>query len=286
MEIISAIWRISRPYNSLIPLLLLYIGATLVGASDWMIVVGMVILFVLHSVATIANDVEDMAIDKANKRDVSVISSITKRQAWWILGLITVATIIVSAVFLNLLFTFMLLYLLVLSGAYNMRPQQLSRRPISSIVVLGICYGMLPLLMGASLGTLMPFNAILLSVFLAISRTSLSMLKDYKDASGDAAHHKRTFLLVYGRTRVRQVSVALAAIGYAGTIIMSGLLLGGQFWPWGVVSIALALWLLVERLRLSPTKSYRVLNVQFHRSLQFEALFYGAIAIWATTSLI
>ncbi len=278
---ITAVVVLIRPYNSLLPLSALYIGGAIVGASTQLISIGMIILFAAHSALTLANDIEDIEVDVSNGRDVTNYRLVRKNLALSIVVLLVAGGFVTSLVLLPVEFSVLFLISLVLSWAYNSKPLQLSRRPISSIVILGICYGMIPLLMGVALNSVLTGSVLVLGLFFGVGRASLSILKDYKDARGDAKHGKKTFLLSYGRTNVQRVSIMLAFVGYAGTIVTI-FCISNSVSIWSLICGVIAVYLLMQRLRLKPAKSYEMLNRQFHLCLHYELAFYGALAIWTT----
>ncbi len=283
----KAVGSLIRPLNSIHPLLLVYIGGIIVQAPGPMLVGALVVYFILHSAVTLSNDLDDIAVDAANGRDTSAAELVKETGGQWLVAILYGGSIIASILYFPVLFTVLLVVGLVCAWTYNQKPLQLSRRPLGSTIVLGLCYGLLPFLSGAAINSPLTVELLILGLGLALSRVSLSILKDYKDAVGDAKHHKKTFLLVFGRTIVRRTSVVLALIGYVVTIGNLVLFMpqSANSWLWTITAAVVALWLIYERTKLSPSKSYGQLNLQFHRLLSYELLFYGAIILWVSTSL-
>jgi 4-hydroxybenzoate polyprenyltransferase len=151
------------------------------------------------------------------------------------------------------------------------------------MAVLGVCYGFVPVAMGLSLGRgPVPATAWLLAGSWALGRLSLSLLKDYKDAPGDAAAGKKTFLLVYGGSWVAKASFWLAAVGYLGVLAACA----GQVssWRWLVLIGGTAGWLLLERRQLFVRHTYAELNGVFHRCLHYQLVFDGMVALCLISS--
>jgi 4-hydroxybenzoate polyprenyltransferase len=184
--------------------------------------------------------------------------------------------------FLPLLTNIALVALVVCGWIYNAAPLRLSRRPVASIVVLFLAYGILPFCIGVGLGNvnghgLLPF--ILLGSGWGLLRASLSLLKDYKDAAGDAAFGKRTFLLRYGATKVWQYSIGLCATGFV-LVIVAVWLLGVSIAGLAALA-AVAGWLLYERTALiGKNKSYLELNQTFHKCLHYQLIFDSLVLVW------
>lgn len=282
---IRAYIELARPSNVLLPALAVVAGFLFTGAElNADLWIGLVAFFLLHSAVTIWNDIEDRAIDKLNNVDTILTRSAKAiPQARKVVVLLVVATL-VCGVFLPPSAITWLVVFLVLAWAYNARPLILSRRPISSIVVLGLCYAFVPILLGASLGLGVSSEVVWLAVFWALGRASLSILKDYKDAVGDAKSNKRTFLLVYGNRRVRLVSLILGIVGYVEVARITYELVVPASVEWFYASVGAALLLLVYgRLVLFRKNSYEQLNRVFHMCLQWQLLCDGVIVAWLIT---
>ncbi len=278
-----------RPYNALLPLILIYLGGMIVHMPYAVVAGALVVTFLIHSAVTLLNDIEDEVIDKTNGRQDGLIDIMSPNSVRHIAHMMILVAMGLGILLLPLSAVAFLGIFIILSWMYNSKPFQVSRRPIGSIVLLGICYAFVPFMLGVSLGSLeVSYLVLCLGASFAIGRVSLSMLKDYKDAHGDALHDKRTFLLVYGRTKVRSVSVIMSVIGYAGILISIAWLLhdASRTWLWTLLGGALAIWLVSCRARLSPKHSYTRLNHQFHQCLQYELLFYGFIVVWVSISLV
>lgn len=285
---LTTLLALARPYNSLLPLLLLYMGSVIASITHvGVIMVAMGILFLVHAVATIGNDIADKEIDKDNQRDLLLTTAWRPRQLRQLVIIMSFVALVVSVALLPALTTILFVCLLFISWGYNVKPLQLSRRPIWSVVILGVCYGFIPFCIGASLDGNITIIEAAIGCSFAMSRMSLSILKDYKDAHGDALHHKKTFLLVYGRTMVWRLSIALLLGGNTATILFLWLWAGGEGGQvyWLVGGIAMSGWLLYQRLLLRPERSYQWLDQQFHRVLSYESVFYGYIIVWLTMSV-
>lgn len=281
-----AILLLSRPANVVHPLLLVIVGVIVSGAAHDTVVfyLTLSVLALVHSAVTIWNDVEDIVVDRRNHvRTIltdGYIGSTTVR--WTAYSLLAIAGII--AAFLPPLSWGVIVLFIILGWTYNAPPLQLSRRPIASMVVLAITYGFLPILVGASLGEI-TLQIILLAFFYGVSRMSLSLLKDYKDAVGDAQSDKRTFLLVYGHRNVRRLSMIAAIIGNAAIIYSIG-----NYIPEGSIALyygvfgALYVLTLLWRYKLFIRESYKELNEVFHQCLYVQLILDCAIVLWLMAS--
>jgi 4-hydroxybenzoate polyprenyltransferase len=278
---------LSRPYNSLAPILLLCIGALFSQAPFVELTFAIVVAILIHSATSILNDVEDAPVDKTNLVDSPLQKGSVSLQTAVLVGYgLFLVAICISIITLPLITSCIFLILIFLGWTYNSKPFQFSRKPIGSIVVLGISYGLIPVIVGLSIGgRLSVWAAIFLTIFLALIRTSLSILKDYKDAVGDSKHNKKTFLLVYGRTAVQRITLVFAFIGYIGATLIVGILIRGPIY-FTVIAFLLSAWLIYERTKFNPRKSYEQLNRQFHRCLALQLIFDGYLILWLSISLV
>jgi 4-hydroxybenzoate polyprenyltransferase len=237
----------------------------------------------VHSAITIWNDLEDQAVDELNGiHDLATY----RRLGWYRYVVMAVWLMVVAAALLALWLPYAIAVWLAVVGAmgwiYNARPVQASRRPVASMAILALCYGFVPVAIGISLGPgTVPAAAWLLAAGWTAGRLSLSLLKDYKDARGDAAAAKKTFLLVYGGRWVARSSFWLAVVGFAGC-------LGAFAWlapdPGRIVLLGVvAGWLVLERRRLFLQHTYAELNGVFHRCLHYQLAFDGLMVVCLIT---
>ena len=166
----------------------------------------------------------------------------------------------------------------VISWLYNSRPYQASHRPVASIVLLGMAYGLIPFLLGNGL-TGITWALLLLGISWAIVRASLSILKDYKDAPGDAKSNKRTFLLSFGNRLTVRISLVLALIGYIGCVVGVSMYTSHVLLTTSSLTL-LAFWLMYQRVKLLKVTRYAEANRLFHSFLEYELLFSCLAVIW------
>jgi 4-hydroxybenzoate polyprenyltransferase len=280
---------LSRPMNAVQPLFLVVIGAVLAGvmvSSDWRLPVALGVVLLVHGATTMWNDIEDVAIDKRNHVTTLLTQGFVSKKTvgWVIVGQLVCA--LVGLIFLPPMAWTGILLLLFLGWSYNVAPLRFSRRPIASMVVLAFSYGFLPLIVGASLGHV-DGVIIFLALFWSLARVSLSILKDYKDAVGDAMSNKRTFLLVYGQSNVRFVSLLGAVVGNGGVlaILVAVLSRGESLWYGAAAGVAFLI-IVGWRLRLFLPSSYKELNILFHQCLAIQLGVEGAVVLWLLTPYI
>ena len=271
-----AVVDLFRPENVVTPALSIVIGALLSTAHDWSgLGERLIILALLHSAATLYNDIQDMDVDKLNHRQGALhdqtVSLYQSKKV--VLGLVVAAFVLAVIRPHALLQLSLVVMTIALSLLYDLPRFRFSRRPILSIIILGLCYGALPLFSGfiVSGGVLSDtFYALMALWFL--QRGSISMLKDYKDAAGDKIIGKETFYLHFGAKVTALVSVTSATIGYSGVIIW--LQLGHKLSNTAIILICLiAVIGIIKRTKLLGNTNEKELNRIFHRCLSWQNSF-------------
>lgn len=271
---------LARFDNAVLPAVAVIAGAAASGrVATASLVLRLVALVLAHSAVTVWNDIADEAGDAYN--GIHRIAAVKRAGAYP--GLVCLTWLSAAAGVLLIMWLppdvrVVLIVLLAAGWAYNAPPLRASRRPVASIAVLALTYGLLPFLAGSGLRGL-GWQVWLLAAGWTCVRASLSLLKDYKDAVGDAAAGKKTFLLVYGNTRTLRLSMLLSITGYAAAAAMTGDLSRDAV-PATVTVGAAALWLLYERRRLFAERTYTQLNRRFHALLEYELVFDCLAVVW------
>ena len=283
MRGLIAFLKLARLENAVLPAFAVAAGFTISQASNYKkLALTIIVLALSHTVVTIWNDIADEAGDAHN--GITRIADLRKSGVYNALRLllgISLIIIIVALVFLPLTTKFLAIFGLLLGWVYNERPFQTSHRPALSIVALGLAYGAVPFLLGASLGNI-SWAVICMAIGWTIGRSSLSLLKDYKDAKGDVAAKKRTFLLVYGGTPTAKLSLGLAILGFLICTIVATTSLHHAFTAIIILG-GTAAWLLYLRTQLFRTKQYHTLNQIFHNCLKYQLIFDGLIIVCLRT---
>lgn len=277
------IFMLSRPLNAVLPLFLVGIGAIYSGVAieaDGRIYFALAALLFVHGATTMVNDLEDIEVDRRNHVSTILTRGLVGGRTVRLAVILQLVLAGICLIFLPPLAWLIVLALVGLGWAYNARPFQLSRRPIASMVVMALSYGFLPVLLGVSLGTITGWT-VLLGLLWSVSRVSLSILKDYKDAVGDAASNKRTFLLVYGHRKVRVISLAAALIGNSGALTLLWLAAsrGESLWC-DLVALGMLGAIVSWRMRLFTNTTYDELNAVFHQCLAIQLGVEGVVVLW------
>lgn len=227
--------------------------------------VGTAVIILAFAYATLQNDVEDVAIDRINAPN-SVIASgklnfeeVSNFNTVLLVGLLVLSLYDFPRHLIPVLLTIIVIW------SYNKPPLLLSRKPISSIVILALMYSTIPLYYGYYSGWGLIANHYLFYLILAwfFVRISISILKDYKDAHGDKIYNKKTFYLTFGDQATALVSMICGLIGYLGILVFAFLIIK-SFWPL-VFLTPLMLWTLYLRFTLFSAKDVKFLSQTFHK---------------------
>lgn len=266
---INQLYRLSRPLNTIQPIIIILFGYVLVGGNlltktyDFKLLFTICILFIIHSTITILNDIQDRDIDIDNGVSTLITRSNNdkNRLRRYVLGLVLITSWLAS--FFISVATFWLIGCIMLGSIfYNFAPVYGSRRPIISIGLLSILYGALPFLIGATINqnqSLSISHIPLLALGWGLLQGSLSILKDFKDISGDKKNGKITFLIRFGKLSTITTSHLLSIAGILFILTTTAQYMHQAWWSTIIISILSILYLL-RRLAL------------IHRALSIQAL--------------
>lgn len=217
---------IIRPKNVVAMWLAFTVGSLITGSVPLAgFVLGLAILFLIHSAGTLQNDVVDYAVDKSNKVDSVLQNKQLSVNVANYLAIFLYALALLTARYTPSQSGYHLAFactLVLLCWLYNVPPVRLSHRPIASIIILGLFYSAVPMAYGALLAGASIRLAVGLAIIWGVLRASTSIMKDYKDVAGDRLHHKKTFLLAYGKKVTAITGVALGLLGYGGATVWLG----------------------------------------------------------------
>lgn len=279
--IVQRVVYLLRLENNIHPLLGIVAGFLIASGSNWWHLSLLLVCFVaMHSIVTLWNDIEDEAVDQKNGRhDIELLRKQHKLWMVWLMLVMLGIVVLSCLVYLPVAAWILVAIFLLLSWLYNAKPVQASRRPIGSMVIMWLTLGVVPVSMGVSLGQI---NVVAVGFVLlwSILRLSLSLLKDFKDAKGDAQSHKRTFLLTYGKTMVVRCSLVLAIVGVVGVIAMVYIATQSMYI---VLPFAAGSLLLLERVKMNVLQQYSELQQAFIYALKLQSVFDGMVVICLST---
>jgi len=172
-----------------------------------------------YGFVTIYNDLSDYKIDTANRRkDIPLADSRVSRKDLrdLLLGLMIIGCI-TAALLSNLALLWLSMYFLL--GWLYSGPANFKGRGALALITLGICYGIMPLLLGYIIAneTLSAQGCLLLVASFLFSAGIVS-LKDFKDIKGDSLHNKRTLLVQYGPDITHKLIITLTCLAYLAII--------------------------------------------------------------------
>jgi 1,4-dihydroxy-2-naphthoate octaprenyltransferase/chlorophyll synthase len=209
------------------------------------------------------NDLADEAIDRINLRgfrDRPLVSSGASRRELLVVAGAAATVSSVAGFLVSPTIGALLLVSLVLYAEYSLPPLHLSHHTWLAAPYLALGYVLVPYAVGvvAVGGRLGVRDAVFLPalVLLFLSR---SLLKDLRDRWGDAAHGKRTLVLVHGKGTVCRLSIACLAAGL--TLLAVALFPAHPWAAFAVLPFAAALGAFQARLLGTGVQRDEVLTV-------------------------
>jgi 4-hydroxybenzoate polyprenyltransferase len=245
--------RMARPQNVLYPGFLAALTAYVQTHSFAKAIVCYLAVLLLYALAAGYNNLSDKETDRLNKRtDNPMVSEQFNKYelrgffAFNLLGLLVLqlflhqpATIILCA-----------LYCL-LSIAYSNRRVNIKSRGYFATLLLCLCYGVLPLLIGYHQhpgGD----NVLLLCILQLLLIFPVLLAKDYKDEAGDKKTGKNTPLLISGPRSIKRLSIFISIATAAVYVSLSA-----SYYPVSRAFIAMGYILLVAQLHMAGGKVSR-----------------------------
>jgi len=205
----------SRPQNAVYPGLLSAISAYVLHASIHVAVICYIEILLLYAIAAGFNNFHDLQTDTLNNRfdNPLVQKGLDNKE----LGVFFAACILVIGISQLRLAQPATLFIttsyLVLTLAYSHPRTNIKARGLLGTLLLCICYGTLPFLLGALQGdTLKTPEFLLLLVLETVLIMPLILAKDYKDSKGDILTRKYTPLILYGSRVIFYIALATALL--------------------------------------------------------------------------
>ncbi len=276
---VTAYVELIRPYNAVIALLSFSLGYFYPSPhkrwSDYCY--ALMLLLLLHSIATIHNDIHDYAIDRINDKQKSLTShSVTISHAKIFMDILLGILIVLCFFSLS-----HFLFISLLGGGSVLYNKFFSRMPFLSIISIGLLYSAIPMLYGFSRNTSLRFLPVSFVFFVLgffLIRMGISMLKDFKDARGDAQFHKKTFFLTFGYRQTVVTSLVLTICGYFVIFCHAWYYLHAHALL--IFPLLFALHACMPRISLQKAKNLSLANTLFHRIALRENRFEGIFLLW------
>lgn len=207
--------KLGRPQNVAYSSLLACGGAALHQGTLKANIACLCIFYPLYALAAAYNNWHDIQTDKFNHRKDNPLTTnhLPKPVVW---GFVACNTLLVIGALLFMAqpgsFVLISMYLL-LSYAYSAPTPRLQARGFVAPLVLAACYGVIPMLLGATQGTPLSFGALaVLTLFQILVLVPSLLAKDYKDLRGDKASGKYTPLVRYGPVAVKRAAMIIATL--------------------------------------------------------------------------
>lgn len=221
---LKATLKFARLHVSIMLWAIAFVGSAALGDINEKTVLAILLLISWYIHATTINDYADLEIDKINLKTATdrplLNKGLSSIKLWSLHYLSAGLALSLSVIYGKdaVMFTFVML---LINYAYSLKPLRLSDRGIIAQFVLAFAYVYFPLLLGywsvAGAGEQFPW---LLSIGIYVAFVARTLLKDFRDLTGDKKHGKQTFLVRHGPRATTLLSaslwlVAALIIGYA-----------------------------------------------------------------------
>jgi 4-hydroxybenzoate polyprenyltransferase len=220
--------QLARPQNALYPALLASASAFLTKSS-WAVVAACFFLFIcLYAVAATYNNIHDVKTDRLNLRKDNplVFTPVSVKTLQIFMGLNSLIALCIGLTLRSPYSLGIVAVYVVLLAAYSHPKLKLQARGWLSPVVLSICYGGLPLLLGL-IQNVPVHNQWLwqLPLLQALLTFPITLVKDYKDIVGDTVTGKRTPVVRHGERVVQTTAIAASMLSATYFVYLA------RLWP-------------------------------------------------------
>ncbi|MCX6815232.1 MAG: UbiA family prenyltransferase [Candidatus Aenigmarchaeota archaeon] len=205
---------IIRPVNGIMSAIAVYIAAVVAGSTivpNFIVLMGMLVVFLINSGGMIVNDIFDADIDKINKPKRPIPSGKIRKTSAWIYAVVLFIVgnflayhyISQTAFYIALLATFLLC-------AYAAKLKQImiaGHLTISLLVGLTFIYG------GLIMGNY--YSVVVLALLAFLSNVGREIYKTIEDTLGDRQEHVTTLPIKYGVPKAKLIGniFTVAAVG-------------------------------------------------------------------------
>lgn len=272
----QAIAQTLRPKMILLPWFISMAVLLKDSASFHNLVVACVVLLLVYGSVTVLNDIADYETDVINKRiDIPLVKGTVTHAELMTLLIILSSGAFILAIAINLYVMVWTAVYLIMGWLYSGLPK-FKNRPFLSLIVLGICYGVMPWLLGYALLVELP-SLLRLGFMLAsfIFVIGIMPLKDFKDIEGDKKTGKNTLLVTKGVNFVMRFIVSLTTLGLGMLVLLAIHINSWLLVATGCVLLVYNAWLLSDS-RIASLKTVRAFRGKMSRVL----FFFYAISVY------
>ena len=174
------------------------------------------LIMILYAVATNFNNISDLQTDRLNKRKDNpyINSSTLKLKAFRpFIYLCLICVVLIQFGMEQPQTIIITLLYLALSYTYSDSFFKIKSKGLLGTILLCVCYGSLPLLLGLYQGVSIKSTLLVeLAIFTGFSILPLVLAKDYKDYKGDVLTQKVTPLIQFGSKRLYKLSITISLL--------------------------------------------------------------------------
>lgn len=252
----SSLVELGRPWNSIIVILLSFLGILLsnnpqVIPFNFLII--SIIIFLMYTGSAALNDLYDIKVDSINMPFRPIQRDSIKRGDVITFCFFSYMTSIILALTVSMNFFLSIILMAVLSIIYSMPPFSLKDRGFMGNLNLAFSTILTTMYSGYVLATnsLIPETVFLIEILSLVSLfTFFSILKDFKDIKGDKIHNKKT-------TTIKRGIKDASKINILGTILSSVIVIVSFFFRFQNILFVLSSFLLFVSIIFLEINVYR-----------------------------
>lgn len=207
---IFAFIKITRPINVVITFFVVVVAILISGHVQShliTIVLASLAAALVAAAGTIINDIYDVEIDKiSHPNRVLVLGVLTKKEAWFEYGVLNILGFIISA-YLSITLLIIVVISIALLFFYSYLFKQ---KPLIGNIIIAFLTGMAFIYGGYVSGH--PLAAIIPALFAFLVNLIREIVKDIQDIEGDTKLNYRTFPILYGVSKSKQLIVMITIL--------------------------------------------------------------------------
>ncbi len=200
-----------------------------IGFNTLYLILGLILFIAIYGIVAIYNDFNDYKTDVANNRkDIPYATNSISKKTLLKLITILVGLVVIAGLMLHPSVYIWVGSYLLLGWLYS-GPAKIMSRGFLASILLGICYGSLPWLIGVSAAGV---NISCSLIFLLVSNLFFSsgtvIIKDFIDKNGDRKTSKNTILVLKGSEYTRHYYLIMTSIAYI--ILIAACVMFSSIW--------------------------------------------------------
>lgn len=220
---ITSFIELGRPWNSISVILLSILGFIFSASaiSPWSISILSIVVFLIYTGSSALNDLFDIKVDSVNMPFRPLERGSIKIKSVVIFCIVCYLIGNAIALLVSLQFFVSIMIMSLSSIVYSIPPISLKDRLFLGNLNLGFVSAFTTIYAGYVLSTnslIMPYEILFQALSLMFLFSFFSVLKDFKDRSGDNLHNKKTITTKYGIKNASKINIIGTMIFFPITV--------------------------------------------------------------------